>query len=222
MEIRRTANAGVLLKLDGVSILLDGVCREVKPYPATPPEERALLSSCYPDVIAFTHSHKDHYDPAYAAGFVKQTGGVILGPADLPGVRASMEPVEREGVKIIPVASRHIGAAGKTVSHASFIIKGTSCVWFLGDASPSLWRNREDLPPPDVLMVPYAYAATPAGWALTKSLKAKAVVLLHMPAREADTLGLWEAVESTTGKNDALYIPDMCAVLSFDSHIFTN
>ena len=51
MEIRRTANAGVLLKLDGVSILMDGVCREVKPYPATPPEERALLSSCYPDVM---------------------------------------------------------------------------------------------------------------------------------------------------------------------------
>lgn len=215
MEIRRTANAGVLLKLDGVSILLDGVCREVKPYPATPPEERAALSNCYPDIVAFTHSHKDHYDPAYAAGFVKQTGGVILGPVDLPGVRASMEPAERGGVTVIPVHSRHIGAAGKTVSHASFIIKGTSCAWFLGDASPSQWRNREDLPKPDILMVPYAYAATAAGWAATETLGAKKIVLLHMPSREEDTLGLWDAVEHTVGNESTLYIPDMGAQLLF-------
>ncbi len=209
MEIIRTANAGVLLKLDGVSILLDGVCREVKPYPATPPEERALLSKCYPDVVAFTHSHKDHYDPAYVAGFEKQTGGVILGPEGLPGVSASMKPLERGGVTVIPVSSRHIGVAGKTVSHASFIIKGTSCIWFLGDASPSLWRNREDLPRPDVLMVPYAYAATPAGWAATKALGAKRIVLLHMPNRGEDTLGLWEAVETTVKGDEILHIPAM-------------
>jgi len=216
MEIKRTANAGVLLKLDGVSILLDGVCREVKPYPATPPEERELLSCRYPDIVAVTHSHKDHYDPAYAAGFVKQTGGVILGPGDLPGVRASMEPAERGGVTVTPVHSRHIGAAGRTVSHASFIIQGTSCVWFLGDASPSMWRNREDLPRPDVLMVPYAYAATPAGWAATKALGAKKVLLLHMPYREEDTLGLWDAVESTVKGDKILHIPNMCETLQLN------
>ena len=43
MELVRTANAGILLKLDGKTILLDGVCREVKPYPATPPKLREQL-----------------------------------------------------------------------------------------------------------------------------------------------------------------------------------
>ena len=43
MELRRTANAGVLLKLDDVEILLDGVCQEVKPYLATPPAEKEKL-----------------------------------------------------------------------------------------------------------------------------------------------------------------------------------
>lgn len=216
MEIRRTANAGVLLKLDGVSILMDGVCREVKPYPVTPPEERGALSRCWPDVVAFTHAHKDHYDSAYAAEFVKQTGGVVLGPEDLPGVRASMQSLRLGGVTVTPVPSRHIGAAGKVTQHASFIVEGSACVWFLGDSSPFLWKDREDLPRPDVLIVPYAYATTPTGWAITQSLGAKNVVLLHMPQREDDTIGLWAAVEATAGQDKCLRIPGMCENFHID------
>ena len=214
MEIRRTANAGVLLKLDGVSILMDGVCREVKPYPATPPEERARLRSCWPDVVAFTHAHKDHYDPGFAAEYQRQTAGVIFGPEDLPGCRASMTPAQIGTVKITPVASRHIGAAGKTVSHASFILEGSQCVWFLGESSPLQWKGSA-LPVPDVLMVPYAYATTSTGWAVTQSLNAREIVLLHMPRREDDTVGLWDAVETTVGQGSGLHIPAMGELIKF-------
>lgn len=207
MEIRRTANAGVLLKLDGVSILLDGVCREVEPYLGTLPEDRARLSACWPDIVAFTHGHKDHFDPTFAAEFQKQTGRVILGPEDLPGVRASMQSVRVRDVTIMPIPSRHIGAKGKPVSHASFIVQGSSCVWFLGDASPLQWKARGELPSPDVLLVPYAYASTPAGWAITKSMNTRTVVLLHLPCREEDNLGLWDAVETTAGQGSGLHIP---------------
>ena len=209
MEIRRTANAGVLLKLDGVTILLDGVCREIKPYPATPPEELASICACSPDVVCYTHAHKDHYDPTFAAKYQKQTGGVILGPVDLPGCNATMQTCEIGGVRLTPVSSRHIGGVGKTVSHASFIIKGSQCVWFLGDSSPLLWKGREDLPRPDVLLVPYAYTTTPTSWAITQSLGAQRVVLLHMPSREDDTIGLWSAMEAATGLPEKLLIPDM-------------
>ena len=195
MEIRRTANAGVLLKLDGVSILMDGVCREVKPYPATPPEERAALCQCWPDVVSFTHAHKDHYDPTFAAEYQKQTGGVILGPEDLPGCRSSMEAQRVREVTVTVIPSRHIGGAGKTTSHASFLVCGSKCIWFLGDSSPLLWKDRQDLPRPDVLIVPYAYANTPSGWAVTQALCPGQVVLLHMPERDRDDLGLWDAVD---------------------------
>lgn len=208
MKLRRTANAGVLLELDGVSILLDGVCREVKPYPATPPEEKAVLMENFPDVVAFTHLHKDHYDPVYAAEYVRQTNGVVLGPSGMPGVRTTMNAVQVRGVTIMPVTSRHIGAAGKDTPHASYIIRGSQCVWFLGDASPAQWKGREDLPSPDVLIVPYAYANTASSWAFTKALQA-AVVLLHMPKREDDILGLWDAVLTTVKRDDNLYIPDI-------------
>ena len=98
MQIRRTANAGILLMLDGKTVLLDGVCREEYPYPATPPLARAALSESWPDVIAFTHMHNDHYDPDFAADYKKQTNGVILGPESLPGATAEPVPPPKDAV----------------------------------------------------------------------------------------------------------------------------
>lgn len=218
MELIRTANAGVLLKLDGVSILLDGVCREVKPYLATPPELRSRLSACWPDVLAFTHAHEDHYDPEFAASFRKQTNGVVLGPEELTGCHAVTAPHKVGAVTVTPIRSRHIGKVGQTVRHFSFILQGTACVWFLGDASPVQWRGREELPRPDVLIVPYAYAATQAAWELTRQLGAQSVVLLHMPQRDADPSGIWPAVQDVTAglPGPQLHIPEMGERLSID------
>lgn len=209
MKLRRTANAGVLLELDGVTILMDGVCREVKPYPATPPEERETLSRCFPDAVCFTHAHKDHYDPAFAAAYEKQTGGAIFGPQTLPGCIPTMEDTVVKGVYILPVPSRHIGAAGKDIEHTSFVVQGSICVWFLGDAAPMQWRGRENLPKPDVLIVPYAYCNTPASWAFTKTLGAQKIILLHMPEKEQDTIGLWDAVNAVAGGDPCLTVLPM-------------
>ena len=201
MELRRTANAGVLLTLDGVSILLDGVCREVKPYLATPEEEREKLTGQWPQVVCFSHAHKDHYDPAYAAAFQAQTSGVLLGPESLPGCKPSMEAVKVDGVTVTPVPTRHIGAAGKTTEHVSFLIEGSKTVWFMADASPMQFRQFGLHPTPDVLVVPYAYCLTPEAWKLTKSWDPGYVVLLHMPHKENDPLSLWHAVKQVIGEN---------------------
>lgn len=206
MELTRTANAGVLLRLDGVSVLLDGVCREIKPYPATPPEIKAQLLEELPDAVAFTHNHSDHYDPAFASAYQGKTGRVVFGPA-LPGCKTTLETGRVGEVQVLPITSRHIGAAGKDTPHISYVIKGSRCIWFLGDAAPSCWRNSGSMPKPDVLIVPYAYATTPASWALTQSLGAKEIVLLHLPSRDLDEACLWDAVESTVNGKNPLHIP---------------
>lgn len=209
MQIRRTANAGILLTLDGKTVLLDGACREEYPYPATPPQELALLRASWPDVIAFTHMHNDHYDPDFAADYKKQENGVILGPASLPG--ATAEPVNIGNLKIMAIPSRHIGAAGKTTDHVSFLIMGTKTVLFTGDATPLGWRNREDLPQIDVVAAPYAYAATPSALEIVRSLGAKELVILHLPERGSDPYDLWSPVEATVkgSKDISVYIPEM-------------
>ena len=210
MELRRTANAGVLLKLDGISVLIDGVCREVKPYLATPHEEKIrLLQSC-PDVLAFSHTHEDHCDPAFAAAWQRQTGRVILCPDEISGCRTTNKIFYRGTLTIAPVPSRHIGKVDPGLHHVSYIIRGSRCVWFLGDASPLQWKDKADLPCPDILIVPYAYAATLSAWEMTKAFRPKKIVLLHLPDRNADPYDLWQTVERTTGQEfDTLLIPQL-------------
>lgn len=216
MEIRRTANAGVLLKLDGVSILLDGVSQAVEPYLATPPDIRNSLLASSPDVLVFTHSHNDHYDPDFAEAYSAIADGVIIGPSDL-GVDSNMTANVNIGpVSITSISSRHIGKYGD-VEHFSYIISGTRCVWFLGDASPLQWRQDGRYPKPDVVIAPFAYAATAVAWERTKQMGANAVVLVHMPARNNDPFMLWNSVESVVANESQVdvFIPQLGETVIF-------
>lgn len=207
MEIKRTANAGVLLTLDDVTVLLDGVSREILPYLPTPAEIRNELLQSPPDVLCFTHQHADHYDAAFVSEYLQNAAGPILGPADIPFCR--QETLEYNGVRITQIASRHIGKQ-EPMGHVSFILEGSKCVWFMGDASPLQWRGRLDLPKPDVLIAPYAYA-TGSGWQISQSLGAGTIILVHLPERNKDIYSLWDTVEATVGKSgmNRLQIPEI-------------
>ncbi len=207
MEIKRTANAGVLLNLDGVRILLDGVCQQLPPYLGTLPGERAALLQDPPDLVAFTHVHPDHCDVSFVSDYLQNAAGPVLGPADIPFTSSTEQTVG--AVKITPVLSRHLGKADD-VLHVSYIIEGSRCVWFLGDASPLQWKGRDELPRPDVLIAPFAYA-TCGGWDITRRLAPKAFVLVHLPDREDDPHGLWNQVEAVVrrGNGPAVYIPNL-------------
>ena len=197
MRFIRTSNAGGLLEMDGVKLLLDGVCPPYPPFLGTPPAIREQLLLDPPDALAFTHRHPDHYDEAFAETYRRNTLRPIFGAEDL-----SVKTVGP--LKITPVATRHIGKAD--LPHVSFIIEGSQCLWFVGDASPLVWKE-QNLPQPDVLLLPYAYAATFAAWRQTKALGAKKIVLLHLPRWEEDSLGIWDLVQETAWGDPCLIIP---------------
>lgn len=207
MEIKRTANAGVLLRLDGKRILLDGVCREVKPYLATPLELRGALLQEKPDVVAFTHAHADHYDPSFVSEYLQSAAGPIMGPADIPF--STQDTIRVGEVTITPVDSHHMGKA-EPMGHRSYIIQGSKCVWFMGDASPLHWLERTDLPRPDVLLAPYGFVIG-RGWEITRALNPGMLLLLHLPDRMGDIYGLWDAVEHTVASDShpIVLIPKM-------------
>ena len=211
MELLRTANAGVLLRLDGVSILLDGVCGKVETYIQTPEAILNQLQADLPDVVAFTHEHTDHFHKGFADFYQKVTLRPILGPETLPLEQISDGAYRYKAVRIQAIPSRHIGKASLHTSHRSFVIQGTKCVWFLGDASPLQFQNRTDLPHPDVLIVPFAYTTNTVGWDIVKQLNPHHVILLHMPPQKEDPYGLWDLVAQYTGKTAApsLLIPDI-------------
>ena len=193
MFLKRTANAGILLALDSVSILFDGVSREGTAYPATSVDMQDALLQEKPDILCITHEHPDHYDPEFAERYKREVGGNVMCPRE----SKSGQILQIGNVIITSVASRHIGKVGIDVPHSSYIVEGTSCVWFMGDAAVLQWKNRTDLQKPDILIVPFAYATTPTSWEITKSLGAKQIVIVHMPDKAADPYQLWHAVEAT-------------------------
>ena len=194
MEILRTANAGVLLNLDGIRILLDGFCDGFGPYLATPLAIREELLKDAPDLLAFTHAHEDHFSEALVSQYRNQTLRPILGPENLP-FRTTSKGVAIGGVSIQPVKSRHIGKEYQNTPHVSYAIRGSKSIWFLGDAAPSQWSDTKERA--DVAIVPFAYALSESAWKMTCSL-AEMVVLVHMPLREHDPDGLWSQVERIT------------------------
>ena len=200
MKILRTCNAGFLLELDGVSILLDGMCEELAPYLPVPTEIRRQLTEQFPDALAFTHRHKDHYDALYAQAYQNATLRPVFEPESCLSGQIG-------DVKLHGVLTRHIGRVD--IHHAGFIIEGSKTLWVTGDASPMSWKRLEGLPKPDVAVITYAYALTESAWRQVKSWGAAHIVLLHLPDRQNDPHGLWPAVQATTAADPTLLIPEV-------------
>ena len=207
MRISRVSNAGVLLELDGVKLLLDGFCTGIGPYMATPAAMRDRLLADPPDMLAFTHEHPDHYDAQMAELYNKQTLRPVIGPENLPFGTTS-RGISHNWVSVLPIKSRHIGKEYFHTPHVSYDIEGSRSVWFLGDATPSQWHGIDRKC--HVLIAPFAYALSDSAWQMTCAL-ADHVVLVHMPLRENDPDRLWPQVEAVTGKccPVQLHIPAM-------------
>ena len=205
--VTRTANAGVLIEMDGKRILLDGICEPLSPYLGTPAELRERFTKDMPDVLAFTHEHPDHYDPTYVKLYKEKTLRSVIGPESLPFYEVG------NGVELMLRETRHIGKTD--IPHASFAIKGSVTVWFMGDASPLSLRKMTEFPKPDVLIVPFAYAITPSAWRMVKETGVWKILLVHMPPRENDREGLWKMVGETTEGDRALKILEIGETVSF-------
>ena len=127
MELQRTGNAGVLVRLDGVSILLDGLCEGLYGYLPTPVSLVEDFLASPPDLLVFTHSHPDHCSRALLLPYETQKLRPILGPESLP------EGKVRVGeVTVTAVETRHLGKTEPGLSHHSFVIEGSKCIWFMG------------------------------------------------------------------------------------------
>ena len=169
--------------MDGVQILLDGVCREVGAYLATPLTEWERLTQRWPDAVCFSHTHGDHFHPGYVAAYQAATGREILRGEGKVG-----------NVRISGIPTRHLGKAGADTAHCSFVIQGSKTVWVMGDAAPAQLRRMAAAPKPDVLVVPFAYLASQGAVQMLKAYLPCAILLVHMPRRDNDPEEIWNAV----------------------------
>ncbi len=194
----RTSNAGGLLELDGVQVLLDGVSTPDNGYVVTPPDMMGWLVHRSISVAASSHSHPDHFAPE----FLRRLSNVILlGPEDvaqaLPERIVLEDEIRIRRVKVLPVASPHQGA-DPGVPHLNYIIQGIGlCIWFMGDADPFQWPDAEiGLPLPDVLIAPFAFSGSEEAWGAVARLAPQLLILTHLPYRTMDPEHHWAAAEA--------------------------
>ena len=185
------------MEIDGVSILLDGICGEVPPYLPTPEPIRQALYATLPDAVAFTHTHIDHYDRDFALFFEKNTHKDIVSPENKREIQVG-------SVSIRPIDSRHIGR--NDIEHISFVLMGSRCIWFMGDASPVALKSMGRYPKPDVLFVPFAYLNGKAAIETTNSVNAAEIVLLHLPDEQRDDYKIWDTVRNFIIKEQHIHI----------------
>ncbi len=195
MNIRLTANAGVLIEMDGLRILLDGVCEATDHYLGTPDDIKEELIKNLPDAVGFTHQHSDHYDENYANLYKIVTLRPVLG--------SECSRLEVETVKLTALETCHLGKSD--VPHFSFIIEGSRRIVFMGDASPIELSRLDDYSSPDLIIVPFAYLNTEATFRKLKKFGANNILAVHMPDPKHDPFGIWEAVRNTTKEENILF-----------------
>ena len=216
MQLQRVSNAGVLLTLDGVLLLLDGVCQGYSLYLAPPPVMIKELENRPPDMLAYTHSHPDHFEPGFAAQFYEKTYCTVLGPAGvaelLPDVPVEQGSAMIGSVRVTPIPSRHLGAEWRNYPHVSYLIEGSKRIFYVGDAAPLCWKEGVTRLQPDVLIVPYPYVTTRFGWQTAMQFAPESVVVVHTPARDNDPEGIWQMMEreKMLHWDIPVYAPDLC------------
>lgn len=198
MIITRTANAGVLIEIEGVKLLIDGVSGEVFPYLETPENIKTRLLDIKPDAFLYTHTHSDHFDLEFVQKYKNLSCGPIFGPQDIDALSVGC-------LDIKSVPTRHIGK--NDVSHVSFVIKGEKTVWFMGDASPSCLKSMDGNP--DVIVAPFAYVNTISSLKMTLDTGADHLIVLHLPDAGNDPYGLNSAVFQNIAENDRVTVLDM-------------
>ena len=204
MKIKRTANAGVLIEMDGISILLDGVSEQTEHYLGTPDDLKKELLEKLPDAVGFTHLHSDHFLESYANAYRNKSLRPIVG--------SECSHLQVGNVSLRAIPTRHIGKSES--EHFSFIIEGERRIFFMGDASPSELKRLLTFGTPDILIVPFAYCNTESAWRSTLRSGAREILLVHMPDKENDPYMLWNSVESTTKWENIRYFAKISEVVT--------
>lgn len=213
-EMRYVANAGVLLRVDGRTFLVDAPFRDgIAPYGVSSAEERSRLEGAHApyhdvDAILVTHWHEDHFDAGAVAAHLTQNGrAVLIASREVVGrVRASAPRLpdsrfraivpppggsDRTTVGGVPVhvlRVRHNPARRYPEEHLAFLIGERTRVLHVGDADPSAdnFTALAALPAVDVAVLPFWYVLNqPSRSMVAAAIRPRRIIAVHVPPQEA-------------------------------------
>lgn len=196
MRLVRVSNAGLWVESLGLRFLLDGMHGAAEgPYCGMDPAWEAYLFGSAPaaDVLAFTHSHPDHFDPLRTARYLvahPQTlvyaGPDVLAALVEQGV-AQSRLISWEGpgpLGLSAFPTRHIGPKHRDLPHSSLVLQGEKTLLFTGDASPVAASFSAPQAPerPDILAAPFSFLLGNApSRVLEGTIRPGVFCILHLP-----------------------------------------
>jgi L-ascorbate metabolism protein UlaG (beta-lactamase superfamily) len=216
-SIRYVANSGMLVQLGSRRFLLDAPIRDgIAPYATSAADERRRLEAALApydriDAILVTHWHEDHFSAeAVAAHLAHDARTVVVSSPeviervrraapDLPAARlravlpaaGASEAITVAGVPIHVLRVRHNPARRLPEQHVGFLIGDAAPVLHVGDADPVAdnFRALQELPAPDVALLPFWYVTGASNRAMVHSaIRPRRVVAMHAPPADAATI----------------------------------
>jgi L-ascorbate metabolism protein UlaG (beta-lactamase superfamily) len=213
--VRYVANAGVLVTIGNVRVLIDAPIRDgIAPYATSSAAERERLERALPpydgiDAVLITHWHEDHFSPeAVAAHLAKNRRAVVVSsPEVIERVRAVGTGVSDARLRAIlpqPGASqlatigglpirvlrlRHNPARRLPEQHVGFLIGNGPTVLHTGDADPQAdnFALLRDLPRVELALVPYWFVLTEANRQfVSEAIRPRRIAAMHLPPADAE------------------------------------
>lgn len=224
-DVTYLANAGFLVQVGKISLLIDALFREgVAGYPRVPPAALEQIEAARPPynvkVVLATHAHADHFSAASVgrhlvanreAIFISgeeavfelegtfpefaRIGARVRGMTPLPGA-AMKEPVAGLEVRILRLEH--------TPSHMGFLVVAEKRkLLHVGDADATAANFAPYRLPAekiDVAFIPYWYLLDDAGIAVVREhIAAERLAVMHLPAENPGNERLREQLEKHGG-----------------------
>lgn len=215
VAVRYVANAGVLVTIGNVRVLIDAPIRDgIAPYATSSSAERERLEGALPpydgiDAVLITHWHEDHFSPEAVAAHLARnrravvvsspeviervrTVGTGLSDSRLRGVLpppGASELVTVSGLPVRLLRVRHNPARRLPEQHVGFLIGDGSTVLHTGDADPKAdnFALLRDLPRVDLALVPFWFMLTDANRQFVRqAIRPQRVAAMHLPPADAE------------------------------------
>lgn len=230
--VRLTANAGVLLCINGKKILVDALHNRYTEVFSSVPDD-LLYEIAHGegefreiDLIVFTHDHPDHYNREWTQEFLRNHPDThMVSPIgdfsreNIIVLKAQEETHEIRGIKLECVRLTHEGEQFRDVVNYGykFTVDGFTAT-VLGDS------GSENIPQvfggADLALYNFPFFTVLRGKKMIEKLRPKRMIAYHLPYEEKDTNGYIRATLRSIERNgyentSALWKRDQKTAVSF-------
>ena len=211
--VRLTANAGVLLCINGKKILVDALHNRYTEVFSSVPDD-LLFQIAHGegefreiDLLVFTHDHPDHYSREWTQEFLKNHPDAhLVSPvndfsgANITTLKAPEEMHEVKGIKLECVKLIHEGEQFRDVVNYGYKFDiGGFTITVLGDSGP------ENIPQvfggADLALYNFPFFTILRGKKMIEELRPRQMIAYHLPYEEKDVNGYIRATLRSIERN---------------------